>query len=474
MKVFSYLIIALLVGVAPLPAAADELESLLSGFEDQPLERHVDGDSEQLEDLLDGFADEQAETILPDQPATLFPDWLNVGGSAGLQSTINVSQSAPPPGQPDYRGVSMFKGFGELLSDVSTKHWRGRLGISLFYDGIYRLNGQRSLYTDNFLDLYEAEFEIDETYVGTSLGPKIDLKVGRQIVVWGKSDTIRVTDILNPLDARWPGLLDIRFLRMPVTMTKFDFYQGSWNLEGILINEPRFNKLPVYNGEFFPFKQAVPEPEEPGWNLSNQQPALALNGIFSGWDLSFYAAYVFDQQPYFSDLQAGTREYEKVFFAGSAANVALGNWLLKAEAAWWDGLRYSNIDAEKNRLDFLIGTDYSGLSETTISIEYANRHIFDFDERTTLAPDGQKENWNQFALRFNRDFLNDTLHLTMLVSSYGLFAREGGFGRFQLEYDIRDNLSVTGGIVLYQSGDFPSFKDIGDNDRLLFKCEYRF
>lgn len=471
---FSYVAIALLAGVAVQPATADDLESLLSGFEDEPQERDVEPVSDRLNDLLEGFAEESSDSTRPEQGGALLPDWLKISGSVGLQSTVNFSQSAPPPDQPDYRGVSMLKGFGELISDISVEPWWGRLGVSLFYDGIYRLKGQRSLYTENFLDLYEAEFEIDEAYLGTRLGPKIDLKVGRQIVVWGKSDNIRVTDILNPLDLRWPGLLDIRFLRMPVTMTKLDIYQGNWNVEGILVNEPRFNKLPVYNGEFFPFKQAVPEPEEPGWSLSNQQAALALNGIFSGWDVSFYAAHVFDQQPYFSDLQAGVREYEKVFFAGFAANVALGNWLLKGEAAWWDGLRYSNIDDPKSRLDFLVGADYSGFSETTVSIEYANRHIFDFDERIALAPDGQKEDWNQLALRFTRNFLNDTLHLTMLVSSYGLFAREGGFERFQLEYDIKDNLSITGGIVFYQSGDFPSFKDIGDNDRLLLKLDYRF
>jgi len=454
---------------------AEDLDSLLSGFEDQSQQSDVDTSADQLNDLLEGFSQEGDETFSHTEDAGFaLPQWLQLSGSGGLQTTINVSQPAPAPGQPDYRGVSMFKGFGELINDISFERWQGRLGVSLFYDGIYRLNGQRSLYTNNFLDLYESEFEVDEAYIQTRLSQNLDFKVGRQIVVWGKSDNIRVTDILNPLDVRWPGLLDIRFLRMPATMTKIDFYRGDWNLEGILINEPRFNKLPVFNGEFFPFQRPIPDPDEPGWSLSNQQPALALNGIFSGWDISFYAAYVFDQQPYFSDIESGARTYQKIFFSGVAANVALGNWLLKSEAAWRSGLRYSNTDEEKNRLDLLVGADYSGFRETTISIEFANRHIFEFDEAMALPPDGQKEDWNQLALRFTRNFLNDTLHLTMLVSSYGLFAREGGFERFQLEYDIKDNLSLTGGIVFYQSGDFPSFNEIGDNDRLLVKLEYRF
>ena len=163
-----------------------------------------------------------------------------------------------------------------------------------------------------------------------------------------------------------------------------------------------------------------------------------------------------------------------MLFGGIAANYALGNWLLKGEAALTDGLRFSNIDEEKQRFDVLLGFDYSGFSETTITFEFANRHIINFDERLAQPPDGQKEDWSQFAFRFTKDFLNDTLHLTLLFSSYGIFAGEGGFERFQLEYDVRDNLKLTGGVVLYQSGDFPSFQNAGDNDRLLFEVEYRF
>lgn len=472
-RIFWCSLIFLLIGFFPVGGMTDELENLLSGFE-EPAEAAAGDPAGALDDLLEGFGVDSSTPVQHSSPETMLPPWLQLGGSIGLQSTVNFSEPPPDPRQPDYRGISMFRGFGELIGDLSQENWKARVGISMFYDAIYRLNGQRDLYSDNFLDLYEAEIELDEAYLQGRLSSKVDLKIGRQIVVWGKSDNIRVTDILNPLDGRWPGLLDIRFLRLPVTMSKADFYQGDWNLEAILVHEPRFNELPVFNGQFYPLDRPIPDPEEPGWSWENQQPALSLTGIFSGWDLSFYGAYVFDQQPYFSNLEAGQREYEKVLFTGAATNVALGNWLLKAEAAYWSGLRFSNIDDEKNRFDVLVGAEYSGFQDTAISIECANRHIFDFDELIAQAPDGQKEDWSQFSLRFTRDFLNDTLHLTLLASAYGMFAREGGFQRFQLEYDVTDSISATGGLVLYQSGDFPSFKDAGDNDLLLFEVEYRF
>ncbi len=451
----------------------EDLDSLISGFEDESSDT-AEESSDELELLLGGFEEpEQSRPVTQQNTDSVLPDWLDVSGSIGLQSTLNFSHQAPPPNQPDYRGLSLFRTIGDLIADTDYEGWKGRLGVTAFYDAAYHLNGQRDLYTETYIDLYESEFEINEAYLMKNLTPHLDLKVGRQIVVWGKSDSIRVTDVLNPLDLRWPGMVDIRFLRLPVTMTKLDYFHGYWNLGGMLIHEPRFNKVPVYNSEFYPGNQTLPKAEEPGVSWDNQQAALAVNGIFSGWDISVYGGYLYNQAPRV-DLRL-RRVYDKSLMAGMATNIALGNWLIKGEAAYWDGLKFSNLPTEdKSRLDLLIGFDYSGFTDTLISLELANRHLFEFDPRLEQMPDNQKEDWNQFSIRYVRDFVNDTLHLTLLVSSYGLIVSDGGFERFQVEYDLSDAITLTGGVVLYQSGDYPAFSDIGDNDRLLFEIEYRF
>ena len=65
-----------------------------------------------------------------------------------------------------------------------------------------------------------------------------------------------------------------------------------------------------------------------------------------------------------------------------------------------------------------------------------------------------------------RDFLNDTLTCTLLAMTYGPLGQDGAFQRLQVGYDLRDNVVITGGGVLYQSGDLPEFRNIGDNDRI--------
>ena len=118
---------------------------------------------------------------------------------------------------------------------VSPKTKKNLNSLNAFIDG-------RDNYTDDVLDDYEKELEFDEVYLQGSVTNDMDLKAGRQIVVWGRSDNIRITDVLNPLDLRWPGLVEIEKLRLPVTMTKLDYYIKGWSLSGIALHEVRYNK----------------------------------------------------------------------------------------------------------------------------------------------------------------------------------------------------------------------------------------
>ena len=66
------------------------------------------------------------------------------------------------------------------------------------------------------------------------------------------------------------------------------------------------------------------------------------------------------------------------------------------------------------RLDALIGGEYAGWDETTLTVEGAIRHLIDFDERLGLPPDFAQEDEITYALRFTRGFMNETVELTLL------------------------------------------------------------
>lgn len=473
-RIAAHLSLGLIVLFSPASSLAEELDDILSGFAEPGIDDGLDGFSAQQGDgaVLEGFNDEEVEQQGGEAVASL-PTWLSLSGGVGVAGSYNFSHDGPESGQTDHRDLSKLRTSADIRGDARfNSDWQGRVEIKGFYDGIYELKGREG-YTSQVLDEYVHELEINEMWIQGSLGANLDVKLGRQIVVWGKSDNIRITDVLNPLDNREPGIVDIRDLRLPVTMSKVDYYQGSWNISGIIIHENRFNKEPVYGNDFYMGASPPPPEDEPGMALRNQEFGLAINGIFSGWDLSFYTASLFDDITHVEQTAAGaSRTHSRINMVGMAMNIVRGSWLLKGETAWFDGLEYSVDVGEKSRFDLLVGTEYTGFTETVISLELANRHILAYDDRLAEGATSIPENEAQLAVRISRDFLHDTLTVTGLVSAFILSDNDGSFARLTTEYELTQTLQLTTGIILYQNGSKTNFRKIGDNDR--FFCEVRY
>ena len=468
----------------PVMTFADEdpgLSEILDGFEEDT-QPSVDD-----EDVLNGFDDVCEDTpsltvsddsVILEDPAASSP--FSMDGYFKISSSGNFAHLRPSDDQTDWRGLSRLR--TELQLDLNIdlpKQWQALVSGKGFYDFAYRINGKDD-YTNDVIDEYESEIEFREVYLLGSITKNIDIKLGRQIVVWGKSDNIRVTDVINPLDIREPAMTDIEDLRLPLTMTRIDYYVGDFNISAMAIHEIRFNKNPVFGHDFYPFPFPAPPEDKPDSTLENTEFAIALNGIFSGWDFSAYFADYYNDELRFETISGYPipmfqLAHDRLQMVGSTANVALGNWLLKYEAAWIHGFEFANTPGKKyNRVDVLAGFEYSGFSETTICLEAVNRHIIEFKPLLKQLPDPATKDQFQSAFRFTRTFVNETITLTILASLFGLTGDGGAFERYTIEYDVNDFLSVLFGMVTYQSGDLPEMQNIGENDRVLIEIKYSF
>jgi hypothetical protein len=461
--------------------SGDESLEVMEGFEDQA-QPSVETEEMSEEEILDEFEAEDQETQAVLDEKSYLPSFLSIDGYIKL-STVYAYHAHDAAGtDTSWHGLTRFRPEIKLIVDADLSDaWQARVSGHAFYDLAYTING-RSNFTDDVLDNYETEMMLDEVYLLGSLTRDLDLKAGRQIVVWGRSDNIRITDVLNPLDLRWPGLVDIEKLRLPVTMSKLDYYFKGWSLSGIVLHEVRYNMNPEFGSDFFPGTGPLPGQESPdeGFDIDNTQFAVSLNGIFQGWDVAFYFADLYAQNGYIaptSPVPAPPFEikHPRIKMLGGAFNIAWGNWLFKTEAAFFDGFEFTNTpDKDYSRLDALAGVDYSGLSDATITLELANRHYFDFNTRLEEGPDFQMEDLFEWALRISKPYWNDTLNLTFLATILGPTGDDGGFQRFSAEYDLTDSIELTGGLVFYQSGDLRRTMGIGDNDRVYFEVQYNY
>ena len=445
---------------------AENIDDIMEGFDDAPataksVEKKVTTTVE--DDLMSGFEDEPAkQATTPSSSHVKSKSFIDgFTGKVTEQLAYSYSDDAP------HDNLSSLK--TSLLLDYEHKFDNGfklKTNAKAYYDAIYSLRG-RNKYSQDELNELEGEVELYDAYVEGSLADNVDVKLGRQVVVWGRSDTIRVTDILNPLDNRRPGMVDIEDLRLPVGMAKLDYFVGDWRITPMAILEQRFSKNPPSGSAFNPNPRATPSNED----YSDVTPALSIGGEFSGWDVNFYGAKVRDDAGYF---QNGTVQHDKVNMVGTAVNVLQGSWLLKSELAHFDGLKYSSTpNKEFKRTDGLVGLEYNGFADTMVSYDVALRKIHSYDARLKNEPMGYEEKNYQHAFRVSKDFMNATLKANYLLSLFGASANKGGFQRAWVKYDVADGIYTNVGVVDYIGGS-TRFDAVKNNDMLFADITYSF
>ncbi len=430
-----------------------------------------------LDDLLGGFEDgdeesgEPNESLLEEIEDGSFWSWWDMGGDLLLSTSVNYlshRSTGPAPNGAPYGGLSKLRTkLGLELDGNLPADWRIRVDGYAFYDFMYIINDRN--YTRQVLNNYEWDVQLQEAYLAGSLHKDFDIKIGRQIVNWGRSDSLRVLDVINPLDNREPGLADIEDLKLGVAMIRGDYYIGPWSITGLVIPEIRFSIQPVFGNDFFPAPASSPAQRKP----SSPEYGLAANGVFQGWDVSLNLASYYEDIA-FLDPSGTQLNHDRLLLVGGGGNYTLGSWLFKSELAWIDGYDYFNVSDEKSRTDFMAGVEYYGINDWNFSLEIANRHINDFDSALKAFPDGQQKNSMETAARITANFLNDRLQMTLLGLILGPTANDGSVVRLDASYDLRDALELAGGIVFYQKGSLATFQNIARNDRIFFEIRYSF
>ncbi|MDQ7068123.1 MAG: DUF1302 family protein [Sulfurimonas sp.] len=191
------------------------------------IELHAEED---LELDFGGFDEEildSSEEIITDEEESQTPSNFTLSGNIAFKSAYGYRDHSVDG--VEYSGINQAQTALFLQADYKfNDDWKMRVSGDGFYDAYYDVSNQT--FNDDVLNAYRTQLRFDDTYIQGRLTRDIDLKVGRQIVVWGKSDSIRITDVINPLDNRLPGMTDIEDLRLPTSMAKLDYYFGDWSL----------------------------------------------------------------------------------------------------------------------------------------------------------------------------------------------------------------------------------------------------
>jgi hypothetical protein len=398
---------------------------------------------------------------------------FDLGGSISVGAAYNFAQDSPGPREADYRGLSRLRLDADLQLDVELPlGTKARVSGRGFRDLSYAVK-DRDEFTHEVLQVYESELELKDAYVEGTVGKSFDFRVGRQVLALGTSETLRVLDVLSPIDNREPGLVDLRDLRLPVAATQVSYFTGPVRFRGIAIHESRFDDTPPFGSDFFPFDQRPPGEIRPANGGSDTEYAAAVTARLASVDASLNFAQYFDDEPHL-DNESGLLEHSRLTLYGASLDVPVGSAVLRGEVARVRGLEFFGARGDLSRSDVLLGIDYFGIRDSTVTLELVARKLHGYDDSIKLFPDAARENSFEGSLRYTGSYLNDRARLTALLIVQGQQAQDGTVFRVSLDYDVRDALTVTAGVLLFEEGDLPPFSAADDNDRVFVKIRYSF
>jgi Protein of unknown function (DUF1302) len=200
-----------------------------------------------------------------------------------------------------------------------------------------------------------AGAEVRELYADMYLGD-LDVRLGKQFVVWGVLEGVRITDEINPVDFRELILPDLLDYRIPLWMAKLDYYRPQASYEMLWIPDIRFHK-PAPPGSEWELLQEVPGTRYPQtfvWKDSE----LAYKVTTNLWDtdLTFSYFYTWDDYPVIfrhvlidqSIAPEFFPTYTRISMYGTTFVKQLSSYILKGEMAFVTGKYFAVTNIDEN------------------------------------------------------------------------------------------------------------------------------
>ena len=355
-----------------------------------------------------------------------------------------------------------------------------RLGpnLSLFAEGWVR---SQDVFGDG-----EPEGLLREAYLGVRYGT-VDVRVGKQIIVWGRADRINPTDNLTPRDFTLlvPDDEDQRFGTAAVRAA---YFRGGLSLTAIWLGDFEASEVPLRRP---PAPLRIQE-REPAGGIAQGAVRIEQTGSGVDWSLSYFDG--LDTIPDLALDAAGLAgpvlvlRSHRVRVVGVDAATVVGPYGLRGEAAYTFTEDHSGDDPDvKNPFLFLVvGGDRTFLEHLNVNVQYVLRVVTGYRSPFAIADPLARDVAIQaallanqldhvqhsFSLRVSHRWLHETLEaeLAAIVS----VDRFGWVLRPRVTYALSDRWRVTVGGDLFGGERLSFFGNLRDNSAALAELRWSF
>ncbi len=328
-------------------------------------------------------------------------------------------------------------------------------------------------------------FELREAYFDYSTD-NWSFRAGRQLVIWGSADGMRITDLVSPMDMTEFLARDYDDIRMPVEALKFQYFKGAMKLE--LVYVPIFKGFILPTSPKNPWAMTMPAPpnmqlkmmpaKEPDHTFENSEFGGRLTFNLSGIDFSLAGLHTFDKMPVFVTTadQTGlqiTPTYNRMTFVGGDFSKPLGQFVLRGEMAFNINKHFAVKSKQlptkfekHNTINALLGMDWYAPNQWMLSLQVANDAVLDYNDN--LVKD---KNSSLMTFNISKSLLNSTLKLSDFI--YFDLNNSGFFNRFSADYSLSDQIHFMIGYDHFE-GDKGMFGIYKNNSEVWLKAQYSF
>ncbi len=368
--------------------------------------------------------------------------------------------------------------------DGLTSRVRLRLELSADLDQLYAFvsaDAEKNweISSGTGVDLHEAWVEhADDSW---------DVRIGRQIIIWGRADGVQITDMISPPDYTESITRDLDEIRMPVDAAKFRLLGDQIDAELIWI--PFFKAAVQPTGDN-PWAVRADFPEnvrvsstpavEPGSSLGDSEIALKISAFLSGLDLAASVFYTWDDNPAAhrsvhtkGDVTAieFTPEHHRLTVFGLEGARPWSDFVFRCEAACYKGRYYAPASIpeqplKKDAIKWLGGVDWTPGDDWSVTAQLTGNIILNHDAR--LANDRHELT---ATLNISKKLLRQTLTLSNMV--YWDMDENEMFDRVKAEYEVSDGFFLSVGADIFSGGD-GKFGAYEKNSQVWGKARYSF
>jgi hypothetical protein len=353
-----------------------------------------------------------------------------------------------------------------------------------------------------FTDLFDgkAEVRITNPAIGTDEGTdarvlegyvtarmkRARLRLGKQIIAWGRADGINPTDNVTPHDytVLLPFEEDQRFGTIALRADAYLTDEHTLTLITTPFFEP--SEIPLIEGSGIVLRE-----KRPAWTPPNSEVGVRLDktGGSLDWSMSYF--YGFDLLPdvrILGPTPAVELQYNRMHVFGGDAARNFGRYGFRGEAAYVltrdkDG---TNPGVKNPFLFFVLGVDRTFFENLNINLQFLGRRIWNYSDPEKIAIplvravaiehaifSNQQDRFSSgFSSRIGDKWLHETLEAEILLFVY--LNRPSAYIRPLITYAFTDHIKGTVGGEIYQGGEQSFFGRVRKNRGVFAEVRYSF